>query len=187
MGFAIAEELANQGAKVNLVTGPTHEHTNHPGVSVKAVVSAEEMFNACTALFPKTDITVLAAAVADYKPLSVADQKIKKKDKGMTLELTKTHDIAASLAGQKHNGQIVVGFALETENEKTNAIQKLESKNFDLIVLNSLNDNGAGFGHNTNKITIINKKHEAVSFGLKEKQEVAKDIVAAIIKNSEAK
>jgi phosphopantothenoylcysteine decarboxylase/phosphopantothenate--cysteine ligase len=187
MGFAIAEELANQGAKVNLVTGPTHEHTNHPGVSVKAVVSAEEMFNACTALFPKTDITVLAAAVADYKPLSVADQKIKKKDKGMTLELTKTHDIAASLAGQKHSGQIVVGFALETENEKTNAIQKLESKNFDLIVLNSLNDNGAGFGHNTNKITIINKKHEAVSFGLKEKQEVAKDIVAAIIKNSEAK
>ena len=187
MGFAIAEELANQGARVNLVTGPTHEHTNHPGVSVKSVVSAEEMFNACTALFPKSDITVLAAAVADYKPLSVADQKIKKKENSVTLELTKTHDIAASLAGQKHNGQIVVGFALETENERTNAIQKLEAKNFDLIVLNSLNDDGAGFGHNTNKITIINKNHEAFSFELKEKQEVAKDIVAAIIKNSEAK
>ncbi|HMG88599.1 MAG TPA: bifunctional phosphopantothenoylcysteine decarboxylase/phosphopantothenate--cysteine ligase CoaBC [Chryseolinea sp.] len=187
MGFAIAEELANHGARVNLVTGPTHEHTNHPGVNVKSVVSAEEMFNACTALFPKSDITVLAAAVADYKPINIADQKIKKKDNSVTLELTKTHDIAASLAGQKHNGQIVVGFALETENERTNAIQKLESKNFDLIVLNSLNDDGAGFGHNTNKITIINKKHEAFSFELKEKQEVAKDIVAAIIKNSEAK
>jgi phosphopantothenoylcysteine decarboxylase/phosphopantothenate--cysteine ligase len=187
MGFAIAEELANEGAMVDLVTGPTHQHTKHPGVSVKAVVSAEEMFNTCTALFPKSDITVLAAAVADYKPLNVADQKIKKKENSVTLELTKTHDIAASLANQKHNGQIVVGFALETENEKTNAIQKLESKNFDLIVLNSLNDDGAGFGHNTNKITIINKKHEVFSFELKEKQEVAKDIVAAIIKNSEAK
>jgi len=186
MGFAIAEELANQGATVNLVTGPTNEYTNHPRVSVKAVISAEEMFNACTALFPKSDITVLAAAVADYKPLNVADQKIKKKDNSVTLELTKTHDIAASLASQKHNGQIVVGFALETENETINAIKKLESKKFDLIVLNSLNDDGAGFGHNTNKITIINKKHEATTFELKEKQEVAKDIVKAIIRNSEA-
>jgi phosphopantothenoylcysteine decarboxylase/phosphopantothenate--cysteine ligase len=187
MGFAIAEEMAKRGATVNLVTGPTNEYTNHPHVSVKAVISAEEMFNACTALFSKSDITVLAAAVADYKPLNVADQKIKKKDNNVILELTKTHDIAASLAGQKHNGQVVVGFALETENETVNAIKKLESKNFDLIVLNSLNDDGAGFGHNTNKVTIINKKHEATTFDLKEKQEVAKDIVEAIIKNAEAK
>jgi phosphopantothenoylcysteine decarboxylase / phosphopantothenate---cysteine ligase len=187
MGFAIAEEMANQGATVNLVTGPTQQHTNHPLINVKPVVSAEEMFNACTALFPESDIAVLAAAVADYKPLQAAEHKIKKKENNVILELTKTHDIAASLATQKHNGQIVVGFALETEDETKNAIKKLDSKNFDLIVLNSLNDNGAGFGHNTNKITIINKRHEATSFDLKQKQEVAKDIVAAIVKNSEAK
>ena len=186
MGFAIAEELANQGATVNLVTGPTYQHTNHPRINVKPVVTAEEMFNECTALFPGSDIAVLAAAVADYKPLQVANQKIKKKDNNVILELTKTHDIAASLATQKHNGQIVVGFALETEDETSNAIKKLDSKKFDLIVLNSLNDNGAGFGHDTNKITIINKKHEATSFELKEKEEVAKDIVAAIIRNSKA-
>lgn len=187
MGFAIAEELANQGATVNLVTGPTHQHTNHPLISVKHVISAEEMYKTCTALFPTSDIAVLAAAVADYRPLQAATQKIKKKEDNVMLELTRTHDIAASLAAQKHNGQIMVGFALETEDETNNAIKKLESKKFDLIVLNSLNDNGAGFGHNTNKITIINKKHEAISFDLKKKKEVAKDIVGAIIKNSEAK
>jgi len=186
MGFAIAEELANQGATVNLVCGPTHEHTNHPLISVKPVTSAEEMFNACTTLFPTCDIAVLAAAVADYKPSSVADQKIKKKDATMTLDLTKTHDIAATLGKLKHNGQIVVGFALETEDEHNNAIKKLDSKNFDLIVLNSLNDNGAGFGHNTNKITIINKKHESKSFSLKEKQAAAKDIVQAIVETGGA-
>jgi len=185
MGFAIAEELANQGATVNLVCGPTHEHTNHPHINVKSVMSAEEMFNACTALFPTCDITVLAAAVADYKPSSVADQKIKKKDSTMTLDLTKTHDIAAALGKLKHNGQIVVGFALETEDEHNNAIKKLESKNFDLIVLNSLNDNGAGFGHDTNKITIINRKRESKSFSLKEKQAVAKDIVQAIVETGD--
>jgi phosphopantothenoylcysteine decarboxylase/phosphopantothenate--cysteine ligase len=187
MGFAIAEELANQGATVNLVTGPTHQHTNHPRINVKQVVSAEEMFNICTTLFPNSDIAVLAAAVADYKPLQAARQKIKKKENNVMLELTKTHDIAASLATQKHNGQIVVGFALETEDETNNAIKKLEAKKFDLIVLNSLNDKGAGFGHTTNKVTIINKRHEATSFDLKHKQQVAKDIVAAIVKNSEAK
>ena len=187
MGFAIAEELANNGATVNLVTGPTNQHTNHPLITVKHVVSAEEMFNACMVLFSTSDIAVLAAAVADYKPLQAATQKIKKKENNVMLELTKTHDIAASLATQKNNGQIVVGFALETEDETKNAIKKLESKKFDLIVLNSLNDNGAGFGHNTNKITIINTKHEAISFDLKDKDEVAKDIVAAIIKNSEGK
>jgi phosphopantothenoylcysteine decarboxylase/phosphopantothenate--cysteine ligase len=186
MGFAIAEELANQGAMVNLVSGPTHEHTNHPRVNVKPVTSAEEMFNACNTLFPTCDITVLAAAVADYKPLHVADQKIKKKDTNLIIELTKTTDIAAALGKQKRNGQIVVGFALETEDELNNAIKKLESKNFDLIVLNSLNDNGAGFGHPTNKITIINRQHKTTSFELKEKEAVAKDIVEAIIKNQKA-
>jgi phosphopantothenoylcysteine decarboxylase / phosphopantothenate---cysteine ligase len=181
MGFAIAEELADQGALVNLVTGPTQQYTNHPGINVKNVVSAEDMYTACTDLFPKTDIAVLAAAVADYKPLEKAEQKIKKKEDTLSLTLTKTQDIAASLGKLKHNGQIMVGFALETENEQANALKKLEAKNFDLIVLNSLNDKGAGFGHDTNKITIISRQNKSVSFDLKNKKEVARDIVQAIL------
>lgn len=186
MGFALANELANQGAMVNLITGPTDQHTNHPGVNVQHVVSAEEMYHACTALFKDTDITVLAAAVADYRPTVQADEKIKKENESLTLQLTKTHDIAASLSKLKHNGQIVVGFALETQQEKENALKKLESKNFDLIVLNSLKDQGAGFGHDTNKITIIDRKHKMTSFSLKDKKAVAKDIVQAIIENLHA-
>jgi phosphopantothenoylcysteine decarboxylase/phosphopantothenate--cysteine ligase len=186
MGFAIAESLANAGATVNLVTGPTAQHTSHPGVNVKKVVSAEEMYQVCVDLFPNTDIAVLAAAVADYKPVVKADQKIKKKDDTLTLELTKTHDIAASLGKLKHNGQVIVGFALETEQEQSNALKKLESKNFDLIVLNSLNDNGAGFGHDTNKITLIDRQQNSKSFELKSKKEVARDIVAAIIEKVHA-
>lgn len=186
MGFAIAESLAHAGATVNLVTGPTTQHTSHPGVNVKKVVSTEEMYQVCVDLFPKTDIAVLAAAVADYKPLVKADQKIKKKDETLTLELTKTRDIAASLGKLKHNGQLIVGFALETEQEQSNALKKLESKNFDLIVLNSLNDNGAGFGHDTNKITLIDRQHNSRSFELKSKKEVARDIVSAIIEKVHA-
>lgn len=181
MGFAIAEALALLGATVNLVCGPTHQHTKQPGITVKAVTSAEEMFEACTALFDQSDITVLAAAVADYRPVTVVAQKIKKKEENLTLELTKTTDIAASLGKRKHNGQIIVGFALETENEHSNALKKLESKNFDLIVLNSLNDKGAGFGHDTNKITIINRREEVKTFDLKDKTAVANDIADAIL------
>ncbi len=181
MGFAIAESLANLGATVTLVSGPTALHTSHPNVSVKHVMSAEEMYEACIAVFPKTDIAVLAAAVADYKPTVKADQKIKKKDETLTIELTKTKDIAASLGKLKHNGQLIVGFALETEQEENNALKKLESKNFDLIVLNSLNDNGAGFGHDTNKITLIDRSKTVQSFDLKSKKEVARDIVSAIL------
>jgi phosphopantothenoylcysteine decarboxylase / phosphopantothenate---cysteine ligase len=181
MGFAIAEELADLGASVNLVTGPTQQHTNHPGISVKKVISAEEMYNACTPLFPEADITVLAAAVADYRPVERAEQKIKKKDETLSLALTKTRDIAASLGKIKRNDQIMIGFALETENEQVNAQKKLEAKNFDLIVLNSLNDKGAGFGHDTNKITIINRENKSVSFELKNKKAVARDIVQSII------
>lgn len=181
MGFAIAEALANHGAHVNLVTGPTQQHTEHPGITVKHVVSSDDMYNTCTQLFPTTDIAVLAAAVADYKPATVAEQKIKKKDDDMALQLIRTHDIAASLGKLKHNGQVIVGFALETEQEQANALKKLESKNFDLIVLNSLNDNGAGFGHDTNKISIIDRKHAVRSFELKNKKEVANDIVEAIL------
>lgn len=181
MGFAIAEALANEGAHVNLVTGPTALHTNHPNISVNPVVSAEEMYQICVKIFPTSDAAVLAAAVADYKPTVVAENKIKKKDEGLTIELTKTQDIAASLGKLKHNGQVIVGFALETENEKTNALQKLEAKNFDLIVLNSLRDKGAGFGHDTNKVTILDKENQIRNFDLKSKKEVANDIVDAII------
>jgi phosphopantothenoylcysteine decarboxylase / phosphopantothenate---cysteine ligase len=180
MGFAIAEELAREGATVDLVSGPTDQHTNHPAINVKHVTSAEEMYQACTAVFNETDIAVLAAAVADYRPAFRATEKIKKNG-SMTLELTKTHDIAASLGKLKHNDQFVVGFALETEQEQENALKKLESKNFDLIVLNSLKDEGAGFGHDTNKITIIDREHKIISFALKEKKAVAKDIVQTII------
>jgi phosphopantothenoylcysteine decarboxylase / phosphopantothenate---cysteine ligase len=181
MGFAIAEELANQGAEVELVTGPTHLSMDHAGVKLTRVVSAEEMFAACSSKFASSTITVLSAAVADYKPTTKADQKIKKLSDQMTVELTKTHDIAAELGKMKKNGQLIVGFALETENEKANAQKKIVSKNFDLIVLNSLNDNGAGFGHDTNKIAIIDKQGHTKEFNLKSKKEVAKDIVNAIV------
>jgi phosphopantothenoylcysteine decarboxylase/phosphopantothenate--cysteine ligase len=186
MGFAIAEALANEGALVNLITGPTNQHTEHPNISVKHVMSAEEMYQACTALFNDVDITVLSAAVADYRPTVKAEQKIKKKDENLVIELTKTQDIAASLGKLKHNGQIIVGFALETEHEKDNALKKLESKNFDLIVLNSLNDKGAGFGHDTNKITIIDRQQKIKTFELKTKKEAADDIVNAILEKVHA-
>jgi phosphopantothenoylcysteine decarboxylase/phosphopantothenate--cysteine ligase len=181
MGFAIAEALADKGAHVNLVTGPTQQHTKHPRINVQSITTAEEMHRVCTSLFPSSDITILSAAVADYKPTVRAEQKIKKKDESMTIELTKTLDIAASLGKMKHNGQIIVGFALETEQERANALKKLESKNFDLIVLNSLNDKGAGFGHDTNKITIIDRQQQFKTFDLKSKKEVANDIVHAIL------
>lgn len=186
MGFAIAEELARLGAEVNLVTGPTNQHTNQSGIVVTPVMSADEMYSTCNTLFPSMDITVLAAAVADYKPETVAKQKIKKTGENLTLSLSKTPDIAASLGKLKHNGQVVVGFALETEDERENALKKLEKKNFDMIVLNSLNDKGAGFGHDTNKITILSKSGEAKSFELKDKTAVARDIVDAILEKLHA-
>lgn len=186
MGYAIAETLANRGAQVELVSGPTHLVTTHPGVHVTRVTSAEEMYQACTSIFPSVQITVLSAAVADYRPTVVADQKIKKGDGGLTLELTKTFDIAAELGRRKQPGQLIVGFALETENERANAEKKLTSKNFDLIVLNSLQDAGAGFGHDTNKITIVTRDRAAKEFNLKSKKEVAADIVNTIVEHTHA-
>lgn len=186
MGYAIAEALAAKGAQVNLVSGPTDANTIHPGISVTSVTSAEEMYQASVDVFPKTDIAVLAAAVADYKPKSVAIQKMKKSGDALTLELVKTHDIAASLGKLKSDRQVIVGFALETEHEQTNALKKLETKNFDFIVLNSLNDEGAGFGHDTNKISIIDRSHQVREFPLKSKTEVARDIVAVIIEKINA-
>lgn len=180
MGFAIAESLAQAGAMVTLVSGPTHQQINHPNIKLIPVKAAQEMYEACAAVFATQDITVLSAAVADYRPTVQADQKIKKKEGGLTIELTQTIDIAATLGKQKKNGQLLIGFALETEQEKNNALKKLESKNFDMIVLNSLNDKGAGFGHDTNKITIIHRNHQEQHFDLKDKKAVANDIVHAI-------
>lgn len=186
MGFAIAETLAKRGATVTLVSGPTVLHTSHPNITVKKVVSAEEMYEACVTIFPEADITVMAAAVADYKPVTKADQKIKKKEATLTIELTKTKDIAASLGKMKRSDQVLVGFALETEQEQENALKKLEAKNFDLIVLNSLKDSGAGFGYDTNKITLIDRNHTVRSFDLKSKKEAARDIVSAILEKVHA-
>lgn len=181
MGLAIAEELSRQGAQVTLVIGPTNLNTVLRGIDTVSVTSAEEMYEACVARFENTDVAVLSAAVADYKPAAMADQKIKKTSQALTIELVSTRDIAAELGKLKKNGQVIVGFALETENERANAEKKIKSKNFDLIVLNSLQDAGAGFGHDTNKITLIDAKNNAKKFNLKSKKEVARDIVNAII------
>ena len=186
MGYAIAEELAEKGANVNLISGPSQQTTEHPNISKHAVVTADEMYNASLDFFNTADIIVMAAAVADYKPIVKATEKIKKHDNSMNLELTKTVDIAATLGKQKKTGQLIVGFALETENELANALGKIKKKNFDLIVLNSLKDKGAGFGHDTNKITIIDKKGALKKFDLKPKKEVARDIVNEIISNTHA-
>lgn len=183
MGYAIAEELAERGAKVKLVSGPSHQTTKHPNISKHVVSTADEMYKESQSTFNTSDIIVLSAAVADYKPVEKAPEKIKKQEKTISIELTKTVDIAASLGKEKKNGQFIVGFALETENELANAKAKILKKNFDLIVLNSLKDKGAGFGHDTNKITIIDKKGTLKKFDLKSKKEVARDIVNEIISN----
>jgi len=185
MGFAVAEALARAGAEVDLVAGPTHQHTRHPHIRVSQVTSAKEMMEACSGYFDTADIAVLSAAVADYRPAEAAKQKIKKKTENLSLALTRTDDIAAALGKRKHNGQILVGFALETEEAEINALNKLKSKNFDFIVLNTLNDPGAGFGHDTNKVTILDGKGKR-AFGMKSKKEVAGDIVQAIIEKIHA-
>lgn len=187
MGFAIAEAIADRGAAVELVCGPTHLFTSHPNITVTHVTTAAQMYEACTTRFGAADIAVLAAAVADYRPVVQAAEKIKKKDGNLTLELTKTHDIAEELGKRKRDNQLIVGFALETNDERANALKKLSAKNFDLIVLNSLQDDGAGFGHDTNKITIIDRNERVTSFELKNKQAVANDIVDAVIGFSRSK
>lgn len=180
MGIAIANEMQKRGAMVTLVMGPS-DIKAAKDIEVIRVRSAAEMFGACEKIFPDVDIAVLSAAVADYTPVEVARDKIKKKNGGLTLTLTQTKDILKSLGGSKKNGQIVVGFALETTNEKEHALAKLESKNADMIVLNSLRDEGAGFGHDTNKITIFDRQGKTYEFGVKSKKEVAADIVNTII------
>jgi len=182
MGIAIANELAAQGADVTLITGPIREQIKNSLIKVEHIVSAEEMLQACLNHFPESSITVMAAAVADYRPVIQAKEKIKKKDAQWNLQLEKTTDIASTLGKKKKKGQILVGFALETENEKANAQGKLEKKNFDMIVLNSLRDEGAGFGTDTNKITLIWPNNKQQEFGLKSKSQVAADIVTEIVR-----
>jgi phosphopantothenoylcysteine decarboxylase/phosphopantothenate--cysteine ligase len=182
MGIAISRELADRGARVHLVLGPTGISVNRQDITVERVQTAAEMFDACMKQFPESDIAVMAAAVADYSPVIAAGQKIKKDAEVFSLELGKTQDILKTLGEKKLNGQVVVGFALETENEKEYAKGKLKNKNADLIVLNSLNDEGAGFGHDTNKITIFARTGEEQVFEKKPKQQVAKDIVDSIVK-----
>ena len=180
MGFAIAKAAANLGAEVILISGPSHQQIQHSLVKRINVISADEMYNACHTYFKEVDIAILSAAVADYKPKNIADQKIKKKDTTLTMELTPTKDILASLGEIKEN-QFLVGFALETNNEIENAKNKIKRKNLDAIVLNSLQDKGAGFATNTNKITIIDKSLNEKPFELKSKVEVAKDIMNEIV------
>ena len=184
MGIALALECANNGAKVNLVLGPSHIVVKHSNISVSKVESASEMFKMVNSYFKSSDIAIFAAAVADYTPSFVARNKIKKSDEKLTISLLKTTDILSEMALKKTAKQFVVGFALETENELENAKEKLKSKNLDMIVLNSLNNKGAGFEHNTNKITIIDKQNNIFDFELKDKSEVAKDIIAKIIELS---
>ncbi len=181
MGFAIAESLALRGADVTLVSGPTELTSHTKNIDVIKVKSSDEMLQSCLDNFTGSDITVMAAAVADYKPANLSKEKIKKNSKNLDISLTSTKDILAELGKQKHKEQILVGFALETENEIPNAIRKLESKNMDMIVLNSLQDKGAGFGYNTNKVTIIDRDKKITEFGLKPKSEVAEDIVSYIV------
>lgn len=179
MGYAIAEECANRGAEVVLVSGPTSLSVNNSNIKLVKVSSAREMYEVCNQEFPQCNVTVLSAAVADFTPQNVSDTKIKRKDNNLEITLKPTDDIAASLGKQKGD-RVLVGFALEKENELENAIGKLERKNFDFIVLNSMNDKGAGFNHDTNKITIINRNKEVKNFELKPKVLVAKDIVNEI-------
>lgn len=181
MGGAIAEEFANRGASVTLILGPSNINPSTKIKTIK-VTSAQEMHTACMEAFPKSEIAVMAAAVADYTPQDFSTKKIKKADENLKLDLKKTKDILQQLGEQKTKDQMVVGFALETNNEKENALSKLEKKNIDMIVLNSLNDEGAGFGSDTNKIAIFDKRGNEFQFEKKDKTLVAKDIVNTIIK-----
>jgi phosphopantothenoylcysteine decarboxylase/phosphopantothenate--cysteine ligase len=182
MGFEIAAKAADFGAHVVLVTGPTHLGIQHPSIELVRVESAQQMMEKCDAHFASSDITILAAAVADYRPKNVADQKIKKSDTSLTIELESTEDIAATLGKRKNERQLMIGFALETNDEASNAQSKLIRKNLDMIVLNSLRDEGAGFGGNTNKITLFWPNNKSKEFGLKAKSEVAHDIITEIVK-----
>lgn len=178
MGYALAEECRKRGAQVTLISGPTHIEKPKDTISV---VSAEEMYRACLQHFGEADITILCAAVADFAPEKEAEYKIKREHDDLLLQLHPTHDIARALGERKRNDQILVGFALETDHEEENALRKMERKHLDYIVLNSLQEKGAGFGCDTNKVTVFSCKGDKMSFPLESKQVVAQDILNFIV------
>jgi phosphopantothenoylcysteine decarboxylase/phosphopantothenate--cysteine ligase len=182
MGFSIAEEAFMRGADVTLISGPTRLEVPHPGIHYKKVVSAAEMQQACKHVFPLCDIVIMAAAVADYTPSEVSNVKLKKKEQTSSIELKKTTDILEEFGKKKKKSQLLVGFALESGNGIKNAGAKLKQKNLDLIILNSLDDTGAGFEVPTNKVTIIGKKGVILAGELKDKRAVAADILNSIKK-----
>jgi len=177
MGFALAEECARRGAGVTLVAGPVTLKTTHPNIIRIDVESAEEMYNASVKAFPEMDAAILCAAVADFSPSTQYQEKVKRGDDMLTISLVPNKDIAASLGKMKKTNQVLIGFALETNDEEANALKKMAKKNLDFIVLNSLNDTGAGFKVDTNKIAILSKNGERKDFSLKAKKEVASDII----------
>lgn len=182
MGYAIAEEAARRGAEVTVVSGPVSIAAHNPSIRVIKVESAAQMLEACLSEFDSADIAIMTAAVADYAPVSAADSKIKReKDEIPVIHLKKNEDIAATLGRRKHSGQLLVGFALETDHELDNAAEKMARKNLDMIVLNSLRDDGAGFGYDTNKVTILTADGSERACPLKAKSEVAKDIIDTIL------
>ena len=181
MGFAIAERLASLGAKVYLVAGPVNLNCNNQNIERINVTSAMEMYDACQKLFISCSGAIMVAAVADYAPVTVEEQKIKHSEVNFSINLRPNPDIAASLGRIKRVDQILVGFALETNEEELNALSKLKNKNLDFIVLNSLRDSGSGFQHDTNKIKILDKMGAVLDFELKTKKEAAVDIVNKLI------
>lgn len=181
MGFSVAESAAKAGAIVTLIAGPTHQQIQNNSIKLINVVSAKEMFDECHKSFKSSDIAILSAAVSDYTPKLVSATKMKKKTENLTIEFIQTQDILKSLGQIKNHKQILIGFALETNDEIVNAKKKLKDKNLDFIVLNSMNDDGAGFKHATNKITIIDNNNKLHKFELKSKQDVADDIINYLI------
>jgi phosphopantothenoylcysteine decarboxylase/phosphopantothenate--cysteine ligase len=181
MGLALAEEALKMGAEVEVISGPTSHVQYSRDIKITKVISADEMLQATRHKFSSADIAIFAAAVADYRPMEAAPQKIKKSEETLTINLVKNKDIALEMSALKKPTQITVGFALETENEEQNAKDKLNKKKFDILVLNSLNHEGAGFAGNTNKVTIFTNDNKRQEFELKSKQEVAADIFAAIV------
>lgn len=181
MGIALADSAAEYGADVQLVLGPVNRLPENKSVEIIDVISAESMANECISRFGNCDIAILAAAVADFSPETIKGRKIKRGDGNIVLKLKPTTDIASTLGKMKRKSQLIAGFALETHNEITNATNKLKQKNLDLIILNSIKDEGAGFGYDTNKVTIIDRNNNIDIFELKSKQEVARDILDKIV------
>ena len=184
MGFSLAESLAEQGWHVDLVAGQTHLKINSPLIHRVDVTTAEEMLDVCLQYYKKADLIIMAAAVADYTPKTKSEHKIKKKDDSLSIDLKPTTDILKTIASKKTKNQLVVGFALETDNELENAKQKLHTKNLDFIVLNSLNDKGAGFGTQTNKVTLIDKNENMTAFPMQSKRQTAHDIILCILNST---